>query len=123
MSGSSLERLGAVSREYAEKANSFEAVAVAAAHAEAEHKAERAKAILRYRAVEGCRSHAEAETRAEADDRIADLYHTRLITAAVADAHREKLRQLREQISYGRTHVASEREADRIHAAGYEGAP
>lgn len=122
-----VRRLGAVSREYEKQADAYRDVALAAAAAEAEHKTKRAQAILRIKAEargEGERvSHAEAETRAEADDEVATLYRDRLITAAKADAHREKLRQLREQVGFGRTAVASERETDRIHAGGWSGAP
>lgn len=120
---SALARLGEVSRAYETAVGEYRGVAVAAAEAEAEHRRERAKAILRFKARDDVRvSHAEAETRAEADDRIADLYMKRVTTAAVADSHRERLRQLREQVATGRTAVASDREADRIHAAGMTGA-
>ncbi len=118
-----LSHLGAVSRQYQEVADAYRDVAVAAAEAEAKHKATRAQAILRAKAEADRMSHAEAETRADADVHIAALYRQRLITAALADAHREKLRQLREQVSFGRTAAASEREVDRIHAGGWSGAP
>lgn len=117
------ERLAEVSREYERAAGEYRDVAVAAALAEAAHKQARAKAILRCKADDSVRmSHAEAETRAEADDDIADLYRQRLVTAAVADSHRERLRQLREQVATGRTAVVGDRETDRIHAAGLDGA-
>lgn len=119
---SALTRLGAVSRDYQRMADEYRDVAIAAAEAEAAHKAGRAKAILRAKTGEERISHAEAETRAEADDDIAGLYRERLVTAAIADSHREKLRQLREQVATGRTAVASEREVDRIHADGLSGA-
>lgn len=119
---SALQRLGVVSRQYEQMADEYRDVAIAAATAEAAHKAARAKAILRERAGEGRVSHAEAEARAEADDTIAELYQQRLVTAAIADSHREKLRQLREQVATGRTAVASERDVDRIHANGLSGA-
>lgn len=120
---SALRRLGEVSRAYELAADQYRDIAIKAAEAEAAHKVARAKAILQYKASETERiSHAEAETRAEADDRIAGLYLERVITAAKADAHREKLRQLREQVATGRTAVASEREIDRIHADGLSGA-
>jgi hypothetical protein len=94
-----------------------------AAAAEADHKAARAKAILTAKASETDRiSHAEAEARAEADEHIAGLYRERLIAAALQDSHREKLRQLREQVATGRTAVTSEREVDKIHAIGLSGA-
>lgn len=120
---SALQRLGVVSRAYELAADEYREVAIAAANAEAAHKAARAKAILREKARDDVRmSHAEAETRAEADDTIADLYRQRLITAAVADSHREKLKQLREQVATGRTAVASSRFVDQLHADGLTGA-
>ncbi len=118
-----LERLGEVSRTYELAADAYRDLAIAAAAAEAAHKTARAKAILREKARDDVRmSHAEAEARAEADDDIADLYLDRMVKAAVADSHREKLRQLREQVATGRTAVTSERETDRFHAAGLTGA-
>lgn len=114
---SALDHLGMVSREYQRMADEYRQVVVDAAESEAAHKAARAKAVLRFKHIETERmSHAEAETRAEADDEIAGLYRDRLVKAALADAHREKLRQLREQVATGRTAVASEREVDRFHA-------
>lgn len=117
-----MDHLSRVSREYATKTGEYGPVAEAAAVAEAAHKTARAKAILRYRAAEGVKSHAEAEARAEADDEIAELYQARLVAAAKADAHREHLRQLREQVAVGRSKVASERADDQFHARGYTGA-
>lgn len=118
-----LQRLQAVCRDYDRLVDAFREVALAAAEAEAEHKAARAKAILRFKADDSVRmSHAEAETRAEADDTVAALYMRRLTTAAIAEAHREKLRQLREQVAASRTEVASDRAADVWHASGWTGA-
>lgn len=119
---SGLDRLGAVSLEYQTKADEYREIAQAAARAEAEHKTARAKAVLRFKAAAERMSMAEAECRAEADDDVAELYLRRLTTAARADSHREKLRQLKEQIAYGRTYVATEREIDRMHADGRGGA-
>jgi hypothetical protein len=120
---SAIARLGVVSRAYEIAADEYRGIAVAAAQSEAAHKAARAKAILREKAREDVRmSHAEAEARAEADDEIAGLYLDRMVKAALADSHREKLRQLREQVATGRTAGASEREVDRIHAGGLSGA-
>jgi hypothetical protein len=118
-----LDRLGEVSRAYELAADEYRGIAIVAAEAEAAHKAARAKAILREKAREDARmSHAEAETRAEADDTVAGLYLERLTKAAMADSHREKLRQLREQVATGRTAVTSDREVDRLHAQGLTGA-
>lgn len=120
---SALDYLGRTTRAYELAAEEYCGVAVAAAEAEAAHKSARAKAILREKARDDVRvSHAEAETRAEADEQIAALYLDRVVKAALADSHRERLRQLREQVATGRTRVASEREADRIHAGGLSGA-
>lgn len=117
-----LGRLGDVSRAYELAADEYRGIAQRAAEAEAAHKAARAKAILRYKAAGERVSHAEAETRAEAEDEIAELFRDRLITAALADSAREKLRQLREQVATGRTAVASERAVDSFHAQGITGA-
>lgn len=116
--GESLGHLGQVSRQYQETADAYENILLAAARAEAAHKAARAKRILSALATEDRVSHAKAETIAEADDEVAQLYHQRLTTQAIADAHRQKLTQLREQVANGRTYVASEREVDKIHADG-----
>lgn len=122
MSASALGRLGAVSRAYEIAADEYRGIAQDAAEAEAAHKAARAKAILRFKAAGEKVSHVDAETRAEAQDEIADLYRQRLISAALQDSAREKLRQLREQVATGRTAVASERTADSFHAQGLSGA-
>lgn len=121
-----LQRLGAVSRTYERLTDGYRQVALDAAAAEAAHKTARAKTILAVKAdaVEQKErvSHADAETRAEADDAVAALFLERLTKAALADSHREKLRQLREQVATGRTAVASERAADGHHASGFTGA-
>lgn len=116
-------RLGAVSRAYEVAVDAYRQIALDAAAAEAEHKTARAKAVLHAKASSEDRvSHADAEARAEADDRIAALLMQRLTTAAIADSHREKLRQLREQVATGRTAVASERLQDQLHAETRTGA-
>ncbi len=117
-----IQQLGVVSREYEKQADAYQQIALDAAVAEAEHKSHRARAILRAKAGAERISQAEAETRAEADDEIAALYLRRLTTSALAESHREKLRQLREQVATGRTAVASDRAADVHHAAGLTGA-
>ena len=123
---STIDRLVSYALAYERAANEFQALAVEAASSEAEHKAERAKAILRYKADATKRgnrvSHAEAETAAEADDTVADLYMARLTSAAVADSARQRLFQLREMVGVARTVVASDRAADMHHASGFTGA-
>jgi len=120
---SAIRRLGEVSRAYEIAADEYKAIALRAAHAEAAHKSTRARTILQIKARETERiSHAEAEARADADEEISNLYRDRLITAALQDSHREKLRQLREQVATGRTAVASDRVVDQMHAQGITGA-
>lgn len=119
---SALARLGAVSRAYEQAVAEYGPLAVEAAKAEAAYRAAKAKAVLRAKAGPDRVSVAEAEARADADDEIADLYQRRLVAAALADAHKAKLAQLKEQVATGRTLAASEREADRIHADGTSGA-
>jgi triphosphoribosyl-dephospho-CoA synthetase len=116
---SAADHLGRISNDYAKLAQEYGAIAEAAAEAEALHKAERAKAVLTAKATTSERmSHAEAETRAEANERIAELYRQRLVTAAHAEATRERLRQLREQVAVGRSFLVGERTADQLHATG-----
>lgn len=90
--------------------------AVKAAEAEAEHKKHRAKRKLAAIHSGEAKSDAAAETIAEADDRIADLYSQRLITAAIADSTKQKILSLREEIGMARSQMANEREMDRIHS-------
>jgi hypothetical protein len=111
-----MDHLGSVSRVYAIKAAEFRDIAVAAAKAEAHHKSARAKEILRAQAEGESLSHNRAETIADADDEIGHLLTERLVSAAMADAHKEQLRQLREQNANGRTMVVNAREIDRLHA-------
>jgi hypothetical protein len=117
----SVRRMGEVSREYETKANESEGIYTAAARAESAYKHEKAKRVIRFKESEKM-SVAEAETRADADDAIAELYQTRLVAQAVADAHKAKLAQLREQVAVGRTAVVDERAADQFHSRGYGGA-
>ena len=116
-----IRHLGEVSREYQIKADEFKGIAVAAAKAEAAHKSRRAQKSLQFKDSGECRSMTEAEARADADEEIATLLTERLVAAAIAEAHKQKLQQLREQNANGRSVVASERETDRMHAGGYGG--
>ena len=119
--GGALAHLGEVSHEYQQWADQARDVLTAAARAEAEYRSEKAKAKLRFRR-DGAKSDAEAETRADADDKIADLLMQRLVTRAEADAHLEKLRQLRSRNENGRTYASTEREMDKLHSQGRAGA-
>lgn len=117
-----LQHLRAVSLEYESKASDATKVYTAAARAEAVYKRERAKASLRFKESGERMSVAEAELRADADDNVARLYEDRLVLAATAAAHKDKLIQLREQNANGRTAVVDERAGDEIHARGHSGA-
>lgn len=95
--------------------------AVKAAELEAAHKRAQAKRFLvaMHRSEGGeaeAKSAAMAEKIAEADDQVADLYSQRLIAAALADATKQKLMSLREEIGMARSQMANEREMDRIHS-------
>lgn len=113
-----LRRLGTVSAEYATRAEEYAGIADEAARAEAEHRKERAKAIVWHKTSAEKISMAEAETRAEADENVSRLYLDRLVKAAAADAARARLHQLKEQTAVGRSFAAAERFGDELHAKG-----
>lgn len=112
----SIRRLRQVSDLHAQRAAESKAIYRAAAHADAEYKRQRAKAVLRHKATRDRMSQAEAETRADADDQIHEAYVAKLVSAADSESHKDVLRHLREAEPSARTEVATEREADRIHA-------
>ena len=123
MTETASEYLRRVNEEYRRLAGEFRAVAREAAQAEADHKAKRAQKVLTFKDAQPNMSHAEATTRAESDPAIAELYQKRLITAALADSMKEKLRQLKEEVPSARTDVVNERGADEFHSRGYGGTP
>lgn len=112
-----IQRLRATSDSFEAKANLTRDVYGEAARADAAHKRERAKAVLRFKAGAERMTQSEAETRADADDVIAELHLKKVITNAEMEALKDKLRQLKEREASCRTEVTTEREADRIHAA------
>ncbi len=119
---SAVRRLGEVSREYEALATDYAALAREAANAEAEHKRAKARHMVTARAEDPKLSAAWAETTADADEAVAALLSDRLLSAAVADAARAKLNQLREAVAVGRSVLVAERTADSIHASGTGGA-
>jgi hypothetical protein len=121
--GPTLRHLAEMTARYRDAAFAYGPILKAAGQAEAAHKKARAQFMVRLRDSGGARSVAEAEMHAEADEHIADLHQQRLLTRGVADSHYEMLRQLRTEVEAIRSYVATEREADRHHAAGYHGAP
>lgn len=84
------------------------------AHAEAEHKRLRARAILQHQAAgraESTRvSVAQAETMAEADDDVSAAYLQRLVTDASADSLKQALLSIRTNQEALRTAAASARD-------------
>ena len=111
-----IQRLRRVSDAYEAKVGESASLYEVAARAEADYRAERAKAVLRHKATRDRMSVAEAETRADADNQVYQLHTDRLVSAALAEAHKDRLRQLKEREASCRTEVTTEREADRIHA-------
>lgn len=119
---SAVHRLGEISRTYEALASDYLPLAVDAAEAESAHKRARARHMLTMRADDPKISAAWAAESADADDEVAGLLTARLTTAAVADATRQKLHQLRESVAVGRSVFAAERDSDRVHAGGTGGA-
>ena len=116
-----LRRLGVVSRTYEAMATENGPILEEAAHAEADYKHARARFIVSQRAQDPKASVSYLDALAEADPDLAGLLRARLVTAAKAEATKARLQQLREQVANGRTAVATEREADRIHSTGTGG--
>lgn len=109
-----MERLNDLSME---KVAEYQGLAVAAAEAEATHKALRAKRALVARTQ--VKSVAEAEMTSEADPEVAQAYMDRLVLAAQADACKEALRSIRTNQDGLRTAAASHR--DQISGPGWSG--
>lgn len=111
--------LGQASREYEARTGDFEGVAIEAADAEVDYKAAFSKFKLKaiYESDNKV-SVALAETLAMADDEVIELYRSHKRADAVLESATKRLQQLRERVATGRTYVASEREADRVHAEG-----
>ena len=119
---SAAKTLGEYSKEYATKAQAYEALAMAAAKTEADHKHAKARHMVTTRMTDPKVAQSWAETLADADEEVATLHRLRLESAAVADAARAKLAQLREAVAVGRSFLVAEREADKLSAAGLGGA-
>ena len=110
-----VRRLGIVSRDYERLANEYRDIAQDAAQAESDYRKAKAQRMLRATVEEGA-SAAKAEIIADADDLVATMCTNYKVTAALSDATRAKLTQLREQVAVGRSMMVAERESDRIHA-------
>lgn len=115
-----VSHMSSISREYARRATAYEQIALDAATAEAEYR--RVHATVKLRAIHEGASAAKADAMADADPDVAGQCLAFKSCAAVVDAAGKKLAQLRAQLDYGRTKLASERAADQIHAAGFDGA-
>lgn len=115
-----IRRLGAISREYEQRANAYETIAIDASRAEAEYR--RVHAVAKLKAMHDGASAAKADAIANADPEVSQACMAYKHGAAVADAAAKKLIQMRSQLDYGRSVLTSEREADRIHSSGIGGA-
>lgn len=115
-----IQRLGAVSREYESRASAYEHIAIDAARAEAEYR--RLHAVAKLKAMHDGASAAKADAIADADPEVSQVCLAYKHGAAVADAAGKKLIQLRVQIDLGRSVLTSEREADKLHGSGSGGA-
>lgn len=115
-----MRQLGVVSRRYEEMAVEYRPVAITAAEAEADYR--RIKAVTMLKATADGASAAKAEIIADADDEVSAACFAYKTSAAIADAHRARLSQLREQVAVGRSVMVAEREADKLHAGGMSGA-
>lgn len=101
------------------KASAYEGAAKDRAQADVAYRQARAQRVLRAR-VEGARSVAEAETIADADQVIADLRLKHLVAEGVCDGLTKTMIALRTRIDFGRSRMATEREADRLLATSRE---
>lgn len=106
----------AISQELAGKPHEYQRLARAAAVAEAEYKAARARRRLSARATGEARSAAAAEDIADADEDVASMYLTRLTTEAEAEACKMAMYALRARLSFGQTLIGVEKSADQQHA-------
>lgn len=120
MNATPIQRLGQLSREYEGRANDYADIAKTAAANEARYRTVKAQTMLT--ATGSGASAAKAEIIADADPDVAQACWDFKVSAAVADAARAKLNQLREAVATGRSVLVNEREADRVHAAGLSGA-
>lgn len=116
-----VKRLSEISIEYQDKASKLENTLVNAAEAESEYRQRRAQRALVARAEEKA-SAAFAEMIADADPVVAALCMNYKVTAAIADAARSKLTQLRAQLDFGKAKLYADLGTDKIHAAGLSGA-
>lgn len=96
------------------KVSQYEVLVRRRAQAEATYKAEKAKRTLAARPT--TKSNADAELIATSDDEVRDLHLAYLTADGEADACRMAILALRTRIEYGRSLIATEREADRQHA-------
>lgn len=111
-----IRRLGDVSRTYEKAAVEYGALAVDAAQSEADYR--RLKAVFVTRLVNDGSTVTKAEYAADADDAVAAACQRFKLAAALLDAARSRLSQLKSQLDFGRSVLTTEREADRLAASG-----
>lgn len=117
-----MARMAWWSRRYWDVCVEYRQQAITAAEAEADYRQVKAQAVLRCRAQQDGRGSMDlANAQADADDLVATACMTYKVTAAIADATQKQLRQLDGAVQACRTEVASDREADKMAAAGMDG--
>lgn len=94
----------------------FKQELIAAAAAEADHKRDRARFIVKARAENPKLSAAQAEAEAEADEEISERYLERLGSAALAEATKARLLMMRAKSDALRSARVDERESSRLYA-------
>lgn len=116
------QRMAWWSRSYWTECDRYRGMAVSAAEAEANYRQVKAQAVLRFRAAQDGRGSMDlANAQADADDTVATACLAYKVQTAIADAQQKLLRQLDSAVQACRTEVASDREADKLAAAGADG--
>lgn len=115
----SIRRMGQVSRAYEIAAGEFRPLAEEAAEAEAEYRRLKGRFVT-VRAAAGD-SISKAEYAADADDEVAAACMRYKMGAAIAEAAKHRLNQLRTQVEVGRSVAVHEREVDKLESQGLMG--
>jgi hypothetical protein len=119
-----IQRMAWWSRRYFTEAQAYRDLAIAAGVAEADYRSVKAQAVLTARAGQDGRGSMDlANATADADKTVADACLAYKVAVAIADASQKMLRALDAAVQACRTEVASDREADKLAAAGADGTP
>lgn len=107
-----LAQLGRVSRLYESLTVEYRDVCKEAAETEADYR--RMKAVFITRATADGMAVGKAEYAADADKEVAAACMAYKLAAGLAEAAKQRLIQLREQVATGRSVLVTDRESDRI---------